>query len=48
MLYFLELNGVRFKYGHEDEIKIEKLLNRIAIRIEKREEVEKWIEGGIR
>jgi death-on-curing family protein len=48
MLYFLELNGVRFKYGHEDESKIEKLLNRIARRIEKREEVEKWIEGGIR
>jgi len=48
MLYFLELNGKKFKYGHEDEIKIEKLLYRIARKIEKREEVEKWIERGIK
>jgi death-on-curing protein len=48
MLYFLELNGFKFKYGHKDEAKIEKLLNRIARKIEKRKEVEKWIERGIR
>ena len=48
MLYFLELNGIEFKYGHKDETKIEKLLNRIARKIEKRKDVEKWIERGIR
>ena len=48
MLYFLELNNIKFKYGHKDEKKIEKLLNRIARKIEKRDEVEKWIEKGIR
>ncbi|MGC9059307.1 MAG: type II toxin-antitoxin system death-on-curing family toxin [Candidatus Aenigmatarchaeota archaeon] len=48
MLYFLELNKKEFKYGHKDESKIEKLLNRIARGIEKREDVEKWIERGIK
>ena len=48
MLYFLELNGRKFKYGHKDERKIEKLLNRIARKIEKRKEVKKWIERGIK
>jgi death-on-curing family protein len=48
MLYFLELNKIRFKYGRKEETKIEKLLNRIARKIEKREEVEKWIEGSIK
>lgn len=47
MLYFLELNSRRFKYGHKDEIKIEKLLNRIARKIEKREKVEEWVNGGV-
>jgi len=48
MLYFLELNGKLFKYGHEDESKIEKMLNRIARRIETRQKVEKWIEKGLK
>ena len=48
MLYFLELNNKKFKYGHKDERKIEKLLNRIARNIEKRSEVERWIEKGMR
>jgi death-on-curing family protein len=47
MLYFLELNDKRFKYGHEDESKIEKMLNRIARKRETEEEVEKWIERGL-
>jgi len=47
MLYFMELNGKTFKYGHKDENKIEKLLNRIARKIETEAEIEKWIEGGI-
>lgn len=47
MLYFLELNGKKFKYEHKDENKIEKLLNRIARKRETREEVENWIEKGI-
>ena len=46
MLYFLELNGKRFKYGHKDENKIEKLLNRIARKKETEREVEEWIERG--
>ena len=46
MLYFLELNGKRFKYGHKDENKIEKLLNRIARKKETEKEVEEWIEKG--
>ncbi|MEM5881538.1 MAG: type II toxin-antitoxin system death-on-curing family toxin [Candidatus Aenigmatarchaeota archaeon] len=44
MLYFLELNGKEFKY----EKKIEKMLNRIARKIEKRNEIEKWVEEGIK
>ncbi|OYT55707.1 MAG: hypothetical protein B6U68_04460 [Candidatus Aenigmarchaeota archaeon ex4484_14] len=48
MLYFLELNDIKFKYTHRDEIKIEKMLNRIARKIETIKEVEKWIERGIR
>lgn len=47
ILYFLELNGKRFKYGHKDENKIEKLLNRIARKRETEKEVEKWIERGL-
>ena len=47
MLYFLELNGKRFKYGHKDENKIEKTLNRIARKIETKNEIEKWIERGL-
>ena len=48
MLYFLELNGKLFKYGHKDERKIEKMLNRIARRRETRQKVEKWIERGLK
>lgn len=47
MIYFLELNGKRFKYGHKDENKIEKLLNRIARSRETEKETEKWIERGL-
>jgi len=48
MLYFLELNGKLFKYGHKDESKIEKMLNRIARKRETRQKVEKWIERGLK
>lgn len=47
MLFFLEINGRTFKYGHEDERKIEKMLNRIARKIEKKQDVEAWLEKGI-
>jgi len=47
MLYFLELNNKRFKYGHKDENKIEKMLNRIARKRETEKEVEEWIERGL-
>ena len=48
MLYFLELNGKLFKYGHKDESKIEKMLNRIARKRETTQKVEKWIERGLK
>jgi death-on-curing family protein len=48
MLLFLELNARGFKYGPQDEGRIEKLLNRIARKIENREQVEKWITRGVR
>ena len=47
MLYFLEMNGKKFKYGHKDENKIEKVLNRIARKIETQKETEEWIERGL-
>jgi death-on-curing protein len=47
MLYFLELNGKRFKYGHKDESKIEKMLNRIARKGETQKKIEEWIERGL-
>jgi len=47
MLYFLELNGKRFKYGHKDENKIEKMLNRIARNKETINEIEEWIDKGL-
>ena len=47
MLYFLELNGKRFKYGHKDEDRIEKMLNRIARNKETVNEIEEWIERGL-
>ena len=47
MLYFLELNGEEFKYTHKDENRIEKMLNRIARKIETGDEIEKWIEKGL-
>lgn len=47
MLYFLELNDERFKYGHKDENKIEKMLNRIARNRETMNEIGKWIERGL-
>jgi len=48
MLYLLEMNDKRFKYGHKDESKIEKMLNRIARRRESIDKIEKWIERGLR
>jgi len=48
MLYFLELNGKIFKYEHKDESKIEKMLNRIARKRETMEEIEEWIERGLK
>lgn len=48
ILFFLELNGKRFKYGHKDESKIEKMLNRIARKRETMKSIEGWIERGLR
>ena len=47
MLYFLELNDKRFKYGHKDENKIEKMLNRIARNRETISEIEEWVKRGL-
>lgn len=46
-LFFLEINKRAFKYGHGDERKIEKMLNRIARGTERRQDVERWLERGI-
>lgn len=47
MLYFLELNGKKFKYSHEDESRVEKMLSRIARKRETMEEIEDWLEKGL-